>query len=260
MLLRLQRYNLEVKYKPGKQMYISDCLSRKYLMKTVYLNDDKSIYQEIKNIKLIEFVNISTATAEQIRQQNCKDQTMQVLVNLIRKGWPKSKYKVSREAMEYWKFRDELTEQDGIIYKGQKVVIPKHYDQSYSTEFTPVIMDFWELDILEHTTSESIIECCKKNFSRHGIPETLITDNGPQFISREFQKFLKTWKVVQIINSPYHSQSNGKAESAVKYAKMLVKKAKHEQEDLWLAILEWRNIPLKDLGFSPNQALISRRT
>ncbi|UYV78388.1 K02A2.6-like [Cordylochernes scorpioides] len=134
MLLRLQRYNLEVKYKPGKQMYISDCLSRKYLMKTgdrnelnleVYLNDDKSIYQEIENIKLIEFVNISTATAEQIGQQNCKDQTMQVLVNLIRKGWPKSKYKVPREAMEYWKFRDELTEQDGIIYKGQKVIIPK---------------------------------------------------------------------------------------------------------------------------------------
>ncbi|UYV72155.1 K02A2.6-like [Cordylochernes scorpioides] len=129
-----KRYNLEVKYKPGKQMYISDCLSRKYLMKTgdrnelnfeVYLNDDKSIYREIENIKFIEFVNISTATAEQIRQQNCKDQTMQVLVNQIRKGWPKSKYKVPREAMEYWKFRDELTEQDGIIYKGQKVIISK---------------------------------------------------------------------------------------------------------------------------------------
>ncbi|UYV81904.1 K02A2.6-like [Cordylochernes scorpioides] len=341
MLLRLQRYNLEVKYKPGKQMYISDCLSRKYLMKTgdrnelnfeVYLNDDKSIYQEIENIKLIEFVNISTETAEQIRQQNCKDQTMQVLVNLIRKGWPKSKYKVPREAMEYWKFRDELTEQDGMIYKGQKVIyiIPKTlrsellnrvhashhgvaaslakarqaifwpgmnqsiketvekckaclaYQPNQTKETimcheTPILpwnkigMDifkvettqylitvdyyssFWELDILEHTTSESIIECCKKNFSRHGIPETLITDNGPQFISREFQKFLKTWKVVQITSSPYHSQSNGKAESAVKSAKML-------QEDLWLAILEWRNTPLKDLGFSPNQALISRRT
>ncbi|UYV74330.1 K02A2.6-like [Cordylochernes scorpioides] len=321
-----RRYNLEVKYKPGKQMYISDCLSRKYLMKTgnrnelnfeVYLNDNKSIYQEIENIKLIEFVNISTATAEQIRQQNCKDQTMQVLVNLIRKGWPKSKYKVPMEAMEYWKFRDELTEQDGIIYKGPKVIIPKtlrsellnrvhasHHgvaaslakarqaifwpgmNQSiketvekckaclayqpnqtketlmchetpilpwnkigmdiFSVETTQYLItidyysSFWELDILEHTTSESIIECCKKNFSRHGIPETLITDNGPQFISREFQKFLKTWKVVQITSSPYHT--------------------KHKQEDLWLAILEWRNTPLKDLGFSPNQALISRRT
>ncbi|UYV75530.1 K02A2.6-like [Cordylochernes scorpioides] len=308
MLLRLQRYNLEVKYKPGKQMYISDCLSRKYLMKTgdrnelnfeVYLNDDKSIYQEIENIKLIEFVNISTATAEQIRQQNLK-------------------IKQCKEAKEYWKFRDELTEQDGIIYKGQKVIIPKtlrsellnrvhasHHgvaaslakarpaifwpgmNQSiketvekckaclayqpnqtketlmchetsilpwnkigmdiFSVETTQYLItvdyysSFWELDILEHTTSESIIECCKNNFSRHGIPETLITDNGPQFISREFQKFLKTWKVVQITSSPYHSQSNGKAESAVKSAKMLVKKAKHEQEDLWLAILEWRN-------------------
>ncbi|UYV77603.1 K02A2.6-like, partial [Cordylochernes scorpioides] len=244
----------------------------------VYLNDDKSIYQEIENIKLIEFINISTATAEQIRQQNCKDQTRQVLVNLIRKGWPKSKYKVPREAMEYWKFRDELTEQDGIIYKGQKVIIPKTlrsellnrvhashhgvaaslakarqaifwpgmnqsikekvekckaclaYQPNQTKETlmcheTPILpwnkigMDifsvdttqylitvdyyssFWELDILEHTTSESIIECCKKNFSRHGIPETLITDNGPQYISREFQKFLKTWKVVQITSS-----------------------------------------------------------
>ncbi|UYV65499.1 K02A2.6-like, partial [Cordylochernes scorpioides] len=260
-----------------------------------------------------------------------------VPVNLIRKGSPKSKYKVPREVMEYWKFRDELTEQDGIIYKGQKVMIPKtlrsellnrvhasHHgvaaslakarqaifwpwmNQSiketvekckaclayqpnqtketlmchetpnlpwnkigmdiFSVETTQYLItvdyysSFWELDILEHTTSESIIKCCKKNFSLHGIPETLITDNGPQFISREFQKFLRTWKVVQITSSPYHRQSNGKAESAVKSAKMLVKKAKHEQEDLWLAILEWRNTPLKDLGFSPNQALISRRT
>ncbi|UYV81622.1 K02A2.6-like [Cordylochernes scorpioides] len=335
MLLRLQRYNLEVKYKPGKQMYISDCLSRKYIMKTgernelnfeVYLNDDKSIYQEIENIKLIEFVNISTATAEQIRQQNCKNQTMQVLVNLIRKGWPESKYKVPREAMEYWKFRDELTEQDGIIYKGQKVIIPKTlrselinrvhashhgvaaslakarqaifwpgmnqsiketvekckaclaYQPNQTKEplmchETPILP--WNkigMDIFSVETTQYIITLLGTRYTRtyyfrihnrmlrHGIPETLITDNGPQFISHEFQKFLKTWKVVQITSSPYHSQSNGKAESAVKSAKMLVKKAKHEQEDLWLAILEWRNTPLKDLGFSPNQALISRRT
>ena len=57
-------------------------------------------------------------------------------------------------------------------------------------------------------------------------------------------------------SSPYNSQSNGKAESAVKIAKRLLKLSK----DPWLALLEWWNTPTVDIGSCPCQWLFSRRT
>ena len=41
--------------------------------------------------------------------------------------------------------------------------------------------DYWELDRILDTTSQTRIECSKAHFARHGIPDTIITDNGPQF-------------------------------------------------------------------------------
>ena len=40
MLLRLQKYDLILKYTPGKNMYVADALSHAYL-KTVVNKDDK---------------------------------------------------------------------------------------------------------------------------------------------------------------------------------------------------------------------------
>jgi hypothetical protein len=60
--------------------------------------------------------------------------------------------------------------------------------------------------------------------------------------------------------SPYHSKSNGKAESAVKIAKAIVKKAAKEGKDMWQALLEWRSTPTPGMDSSPAQRLMSRRT
>ena len=48
--------------------------------------------------------------------------------------------------------------------------------------------EYWELDRFLDTTSQTVIECTKANFAWHGIPETVITDNRPQLISREYEK------------------------------------------------------------------------
>ena len=61
-------------------------------------------------------------------------------------------------------------------------------------------------------------------------------------------------------SSPYHSQSNGKAESAVKIAKTLLKKARKDDADIYQAILNWRNTPTECSEYSPSQKLHSRRT
>ena len=39
--------------------------------------------------------------------------------------------------------------------------------------------DYWELNEMKYTISDTILECCKKQFSRHGVAHTVIGDNGP---------------------------------------------------------------------------------
>ena len=77
----------------------------------------------------------------------------------------------------------------------------------------------------------------KRCFARLGIPETVHSDNGPQFSARDFAIFSNEWDFQHTTRSPYHTQSNGKAESSVKLAKKLLTRAADPQ----LALLENRN-------------------
>ena len=61
-------------------------------------------------------------------------------------------------------------------------------------------------------------------------------------------------------SSPKHAKSNGKAESAVKVAKKIFKKAHRDNKDPWLALLDQRNTPTQGVNSSPVQRLMSRRT
>ena len=97
-------------------------------------------------------------------------------------------------------------------------------------------------------------------FARHGIPDVLITDSGTQFSSSEFAKFAEAWKFEHKTSSPHHPQSNGKAENAVKICKNLLKKARADNRDPLLALLDWRNTSTEGLGTSPVQHLMGRRT
>ena len=108
--------------------------------------------------------------------------------------------------------------------------------------------------------STSIIKFCKQQFSRHGIPDILISDNDPQLKISEFTEFARTWQFIHVTTSPYHNQSNEKVESAVKIVTSFIKKSQRDKRDLWLSILDWRNIPTECMNTSPVQRLISRRT
>ncbi|XP_062603597.1 uncharacterized protein K02A2.6-like [Saccostrea cucullata] len=119
---------------------------------------------------------------------------------------------------------------------------------------------FFELDLLPDTTAATVINCLKQHFARHGTPDVVITDNGPQFKSTDFHDFSCNWEFEHVTSSPYYSQSNGKAEATVKIAKKMVRKAKKNGDDLWKCILDWRNTPTVDMASSPTQRLMSRRT
>ena len=120
--------------------------------------------------------------------------------------------------------------------------------------------DFAEVQEVADTTSPTIIQFLKEQFSRHGIPDVLVSDNGPQLVSHEFNRFAAEWEFKHVTSSPHHHKANGKAESAVKVTKNLFKKALRDSRDPWLTLLEYRNTPVETIGSSPAQRLMSRRT
>lgn len=120
--------------------------------------------------------------------------------------------------------------------------------------------DFWEVDYLTDTNSSTVIHKLKAHFARHGIPDIVISDNGPQYSSQEFRQFSTAWEFRHITSSPAYPQSNGKVESAVKTAKQMMEKARRAKTDPYLAILEHQNTPSQGFSASPAQRLTSRRT
>ena len=113
---------------------------------------------------------------------------------------------------------------------------------------------YWDLEQLNDTDAESTILQMKKIFARQGVSEVVISDNGPQYASKEFKEFSESWNFHHYTSSPHHPKGNGTAEAALKQAKRILKMS----HDPWMAILEQRNTP--DELASPNEKLNSRRT
>ena len=109
--------------------------------------------------------------------------------------------------------------------------------------------DYFELEPLRNAAASTVIRAMKRNFARHGIPDTCISDNDPQFA--------RDYGFARVKSSPYHSRGNGKAESAVKIAKNILKKS--WEEDRYIALLAYRNTPQQGHVYSPAQRLMSRR-
>ena len=71
--------------------------------------------------------------------------------------------------------------------------------------------------------------------------------------------FSLSWDFNHVTSSPHYAKANSKAQSLVKTVKQLFKKAERDGKDPWLAFLDYRSTPIRGLGASPAQRLISRR-
>ena len=99
------------------------------------------------------------------------------------------------------------------------------------------ISNYPEVAKLEDLSSTNTISHMKSIMARHGLPSVVVSDNGPQFSSREFRQFAMQYGFKHVTSSPEYPQSNGKAEKAVQIVKRLLKKAKENYEDPYLALL-----------------------
>ena len=112
-----------------------------------------------------------------------------------------------------------------------------------------------EIAKLISTTSPAVINVLKSIFARHGIPETLRSDNGPQDASQAFETFAQSYGFQHLTSSPHFPQSNGQAERTVQTVKRLLKRS----SDPYLAFLHYRATPFPWCQRSPAELLMGGR-
>ena len=333
MLLSTQQYDIDVKFRPGKDIPVPDTLSRKSLSDTC---PDLSVGTDIHVNMVMSSLPVSDRKLKEMREHTENDPQMSALKTVIMQGWPESRKQCKTEVIDFWNYRDELSYVDGLILKSNKIVIPrvlrqnmleivhdtghfgveKSLSRARDVMFWPriskdisqyvlnchiclehrssnpkeplsipdipeypwqivgtdlfswdernflVVADYYshyfEVKELSNMRSQSVLTLMKGIFARMGIPQKVISDNGPCYCSEEFSKFAKEWDFEHITSSPYHSQGNGFAEAYVKICKRILTKAKKAGTDPMLGILEYRATPL-NIGYSPAQLLMGRQ-
>jgi len=112
------------------------------------------------------------------------------------------------------------------------------------------------------TTAESTTNALRSIFSRFGLPEQIVSDNGPPFQSSEYELFLKMNGIQRVLTSPYHQSSNGQAERFVQTFKNFMKAASAAPGNLHRKIhdflLTYRSSPNATTGVTPAKLLLGR--
>ena len=329
MLLRLQQYDVTVKYRPGKEVLIADGLSR--------LRKDANSDQHIDLDVQIHNVAFSKEKIAEIREETAKDDTLSRLMKIIIAGWPDKFKDLHPVIRPYWSFRDELCVEDGVIMKGVRLIIPptmQNYilqklheghqgieksklrakDCVYWFNINAAIEEMvkkchtcqefqkaqpketllpheiptrpWQMlgtDLFNfnddeyliiadystkfpfirkmprHCTSSAVVAAMKQVFSEQGIPEKVISDNGPQYDSAHFKTFACDWGFEHVTSSPHFPQSNGFVERTIQTVKNILKKARASGQDPDMALLCARTTPVDNVIPSPAETLYGRK-
>jgi transposase InsO family protein len=130
-----------------------------------------------------------------------------------------------------------------------------------------VVVDYYsrwiEAILLRKTDAQHVIKSLEAIFRTHGLPETIRSDNGPPFASREFEAFLKSLGIIHKKGVPYWPQSNGEVERCNATLLKIVRIARLEGKD-WKKALEdflfhYRVTPHTVTDATPAELLMGRK-
>ena len=79
LLLRLQQYDAEIRYRPGREMYLADTLSRAYLSLSPTDTQRSETEKEVESIHAVDYLAISEQQLSEIKQETAKYLTLQTL-------------------------------------------------------------------------------------------------------------------------------------------------------------------------------------
>lgn len=125
----------------------------------------------------------------------------------------------------------------------------------------PEVYEMTKMDSI--TTIDKLRDC----FARYGLPNTIISDNGPQLVSTEFEHFCTTNGIKHTTSPPYHPATNGAAENSVKTFKSALNKLLMDSSCYNLSIsalvskylFSYRNTPHCVTGETPSKLMFLRK-
>ena len=122
---------------------------------------------------------------------------------------------------------------------------------------------YYEVSILKSTVTSKVISCLEEMFARHGLPESLTSDNGPQFISAEFGEYMSQEGVRHHKVTAKWPQANGEVErrnsSLLKRLQIAHAEKKSCKRELNIYLAAYRALPYPTTGVSPAELLFVRK-
>ena len=112
---------------------------------------------------------------------------------------------------------------------------------------------------MRQITSDSTMQVLRELFARYGLPMTIVSDNGPQFVSDSFKCFLKQNGIKQMFSPPYMPSCNGQAERYVQSIKNMLKKQDKnlsKNHRLFNVLFNYRNTPHAVTGMTLDQLFL----
>jgi hypothetical protein len=136
MMLRLQKFDLDVHYQKGTEMHLADALSRAFLddstnernkqEEVILVTTQSDIAQEIEHIDAVHGIAIKAETLKRFQEETAGDHELQALMKVVKNGWPDSTKELMPCLGRYFTYRDEIVVQSGLLLKGDRVIVPSN--------------------------------------------------------------------------------------------------------------------------------------
>ena len=121
--MRIDQYDYELVYLPGCELVLADTLSRAAL----YDKDTDTNDSEDVNAVYVE------STTESCRKELCEltaqDETLPLVAWYVHQGWPEHKKLCPGLIKPYWNVHHELSEHEGMLFRGEQIVVSHAYQK-----------------------------------------------------------------------------------------------------------------------------------
>jgi hypothetical protein len=122
MRLQMMSYpNVELEYKPGKDLVLADTLSRSCPPDQGV--GDKEVDTDPMSFVVCEVFGSVDAT-ERYKNHTATDEELSVVTRLTQCGWPRERKQCAARALPYWNIRHSLSVADGLLFYGCRLVVP----------------------------------------------------------------------------------------------------------------------------------------
>ena len=144
-----------------------------------------------ETVLLLEHLESSPVNVSQIRNRTRRDPLLSRVYRFVVEGWTAQ---VNQDLLPFSKRKEELSTLDGCLLWGKRVIVPPSLRRSILCE------------LHEGHPRTSKMKCLL--FAQFGLPATVVTDNGTQFISEEFEQLMKNNGIKHILSASYHPATN----------------------------------------------------